>query len=81
MLNKADITDRNTSEALYKSDKDIYITSDGGVHDGQGTFGVVISDQASLVIVNFGKLYSPPLYESSYCSEAYGMLAGLKTLQ
>jgi hypothetical protein len=32
------------------------------------------------MITNHGKLYSPELYESSYMSEAYGMLAGITTL-
>jgi hypothetical protein len=81
ILSNVDITDLNTLNALYKSDKNIYITSDGGVYNSQGTFGVVLPDEASLVMINHGKLYSPPLYESLYRSEAYGMLADLKMLQ
>jgi ribonuclease HI len=63
-----------------KSDNDIFITSDGGVYEYQGTFGVVISDKATPTLTNYGKLYSPELYESSYRSEAYGMLAGIISL-
>jgi hypothetical protein len=60
------------------SDREIHITSDGGVHQSQGTFGVVTSDKATPIIVNYGKLYSADLYKSSYRLEVYG---GIQTLQ
>jgi hypothetical protein len=81
ILENATITDRQTLKNLYYSNKDIHITTDGGVFKSQGTFGVVISDKESPALVNYRKLYSPPFYESSFRSEAYGMLAGLKTFK
>jgi hypothetical protein len=47
----------------------------------QGTFGVVLSDKANPILTNYGKLYSCEWYESSYRSEAYGMLAGIISLK
>jgi hypothetical protein len=78
ILKNAVITDRHTLHKLYTSDRDIYVTTDGGVSNSQGTFGVVISDAGSPVLQNNGKFYSPTFYESSYRSEAYGLLVGLK---
>jgi hypothetical protein len=65
------------SNNCVESEWDKYITSNGGVHESQGTFGVVIFDKATPIIVNYGKLYSADLYKSSCRLEAYGMLAGL----
>jgi hypothetical protein len=81
MLANAEIRDQEKLIDLYTSDRDIYITSDGGAHDYQGTVGVIISDRATPVMMNHEKLYSPVSYESSYRSEAYGLLAGIKTLK
>jgi hypothetical protein len=81
IMAQANLIDEEAFKRLCESEQDIYVTSDGGVHEGQGTFGVVVSDKAHPLIVNYGKLYSMDLYESSYRSEAYGMLAGLRTLQ
>jgi hypothetical protein len=69
-MEQADIIDDEAFQRLCESERDICVASDGGVYEGQGTFGVVISDKATPVIVNYGKLYSMDLYENSYRSEA-----------
>jgi hypothetical protein len=81
MLTYVDIIDQETLIDLYTSEKEIQVTTDGGVHKGNGTFGVIVSNKANPVVLNHGKLYSPKLYESSYRSEASGVLAGIITLQ
>jgi hypothetical protein len=81
ILQNTEVTDLHMFIQLCKSDNNIYIVSDGGVYESQGTFGVVISDKASPVSINYGKLYSPNLYKSSYRSKAYGVLARLQTLK
>jgi hypothetical protein len=53
----------------------IYIASDGGVHNYEGTFGVVLSDGISSFAQNSGKFYSVDFCASSYRSELYAMLA------
>ena len=58
----------------------IHITSDGGVHNYEGTFGVIISDGSSPIVSTNGKLYIVDFFESSYRSEMYSMLAGIMTL-
>jgi hypothetical protein len=63
ILQNMNIMDDSLAKELYKSDKDIHISSDGGVHEYQGTFGVIISDQASPVVINHGKLYSATSYK------------------
>jgi hypothetical protein len=81
-LENSIITDiQKTKDLLAQVDSNIYIVSDGGVHNYEGTFGVVISDGTNPLIKNYGKLYSLDFYESSYRSELYSMLAGILTLQ
>ena len=58
----------------------IYIISDGGVHNYEGIFGVMISDGLSPIASNKGKLYSVDFFETSYRSEMYSMLAGIMSL-
>jgi ribonuclease HI len=72
---------QKTIELMSKMDSNIYIVSDGGVYNYDGTFGVVISDGTNPLIKNHGKLYSLDFCESSYRSELYAMLAGVLTLQ
>jgi hypothetical protein len=81
IMAQANLIDEDEFKQLCKSERDIYVTSDDGVHESQGTFGVVISDKANPLIVSYGKLYSMDVYESSYTLDAYGMLAGLRALQ
>jgi ribonuclease HI len=66
---------------MQQADSHIYIVSDGGVYNYEGTYGVVISDGTNPLIKNYGKLYSVDFCESSYRSELYAMLAGIITLQ
>jgi ribonuclease HI len=76
------ITDtQKTTDLMSQDDSKIYIVSDGGVYNYEGTFGVVISDGTYPLIKNYGKLYSIDFCESSYRSELYAMLAGIITLQ
>jgi hypothetical protein len=79
ILTHIEVTDCDTLFELCKSDWDIHITSDGGVHKCKGTFGVIISDKATPLVTNHGKLHCLALYESSYRSDAYGILAGITT--
>jgi hypothetical protein len=58
----------------------IYIISDGGVFNYEGTFGVIISDGSLPIASNNGKLYSVDFVESSFRSEMYSMLAGILSL-
>jgi hypothetical protein len=77
IMENLEITDKETFVQLCNSDRDFYITSNGGIYESQVTFGTIISDKVSPVVIIYGKLYTHNLYESSYRSEAYGMLAGL----
>jgi ribonuclease HI len=55
----------------------IYIASDGGVYNYEGTFGVILSDGSSTFAQNHGKFYSVDFCESSYRSELFAMLSGI----
>jgi ribonuclease HI len=66
---------------IQTEDSIINITTHGGVHDYNGMFGVVIHQDGNIIATNHCKLYVPELYESSYRSEIYAMLAGLVTLR
>jgi uncharacterized protein YecA (UPF0149 family) len=56
---------------IQDSSKPILITSDGGIHDYQGTFAVVLSEEDEPLLQNHGKLYSQTFYETSFRSVAY----------
>jgi hypothetical protein len=62
---------------LQTEDSTITITTDGGVFDYNGTYGVVIHYKGDIIAMNLGKLYGPDLYESSYRPEIYALLTGL----
>jgi hypothetical protein len=72
---------QHTKDLMTQADSNIYIVSDGGVYNYEGTFGVVISDGSNPLVKNYGKMYSLDFCESSYRSELYAMLAGVLTLQ
>jgi hypothetical protein len=72
---------QKTKDLLTSTTSPIIIVSDGGVHNYEGTFGVVISDGIYPIVHNNGKLYSVDFFESSFRSELYAMLAGLLTLE
>jgi hypothetical protein len=57
------------------------IITDGGTYEYNGTFGIIITHDDSLLDTNYGKLYSPEFYKSSYRSELYLVLAGIITLR
>jgi ribonuclease HI len=72
------VTDDITFRRLFSQDEfTIYITSDGGVHNYEGTFGVILSDGLSSFAQNHGKLFSVDFCESSYRSELFAMLSGI----
>jgi hypothetical protein len=68
-------------DLMTKAESNVYIISDGGVYNYEGTFGVVVSDASNPLVKNYGKMYSLDFDESSYRSELYAMLAGVLTLQ
>jgi ribonuclease HI len=53
------------------------IVTDGGTYEYNGTYGVIITHEETMIATNYGKLYSPEFYESSYRSEIYALLAGI----
>jgi ribonuclease HI len=59
---------------------EVNIVSDGGVHDYNSNYGVVIASKSNIVATNKGKIYSVPFHESSYRSEMFGMLAATVSL-
>jgi hypothetical protein len=61
--------------------KPLNMVSDGGVHDYQSNYGVVIADDADTFAKNLGKIYSIQFHESSYRSEMYGLLAAIASLR
>jgi hypothetical protein len=76
------ILDNNKLKNFISQDEfTIFIASDGGVHNYEGTFGIAISDGTSLLATNNGKFYSVDFCESSYRSELYAMLSGVLTFK
>jgi hypothetical protein len=59
----------------------VHIVSDGGVHNYQSNFGLVIANKSYSLATNMGKIYSVPFHESSYRSEMFGMLAEVVSLK
>jgi hypothetical protein len=72
---------QNIKALLLDLEKPITIVSDGGVHNYQGTFGLVISEGVRPLVKNKGKLYNVDFFESSFRSEIYAMLVALLTLE
>jgi ribonuclease HI len=68
-------------QALLDPKGKVNIVSDGGVHDYNSNYGVVIAFKSSIVATNKGKIYSVPFHESSYRSEMFGMLAATVSLR
>jgi ribonuclease HI len=76
------ITDKTRFQSLFSQETfTIIIASDGGVHNYEGTYGVVLSNGASQFATNHGKIYSVDFCESSYRLELYAMLAGILTFK
>jgi hypothetical protein len=72
------ITDKDRLLQLFSQDElTIYIASDGGVFNYEGTFGVIFSDGVTSIAQNNGKFYSVDFCESSYRSEIFAMLSGI----
>jgi hypothetical protein len=69
--------DQKLKTLLSNEEVTIYIASDGGVYNYEGTFGVILSDGASPFAQNHGKFYSVDFCESSYRSELFAMLSGI----
>jgi hypothetical protein len=53
------------------------IITDGGTYKYNGTYVVVIAHEETMFGTNYGKLYSPEFYKSSYRSEIYALLVGI----
>jgi hypothetical protein len=67
IIQNCNILNEERARALINHPTDpIIISSDGGTHNYQGTLGLVISDGTTPLNINFGKLYSPVFYESSF---------------
>jgi hypothetical protein len=76
------VSDTTNIHKLFSQDEFIvFIASDGGVYNHEGTFGIVISDGNAPLAHNNGKFYSVDFCESSFRSELYAMLAGILTFQ
>jgi ribonuclease HI len=71
----------NIRQSLEDADSAIYIASDGGVHNYQSNYGVVIAQGAQQLARAMGKIYSITFHESSYIAELYGLLAGTVIIQ
>jgi ribonuclease HI len=72
------VTDSLKFKTLFSQPEfTIYIASDGGVFNYEGTFGVLLSDGLSPFAQNNGKFYSVDFCESSYRSELFAMLSGV----
>jgi hypothetical protein len=74
-----DITKLRSS--LENKNIETNIASDGGVHNYQSIFGLVITSKSDVVATNKGKIYSIKFHESFYCSELFGILAALVSLR
>jgi hypothetical protein len=70
-----------TVQLAFSSHLTTTAVSDGGVHNYESNFGVVIADQHKVITTNMGKLYSIDFYESSHRSEMYGVLSALATIK
>jgi ribonuclease HI len=72
------VTDAIKFRQLFsQEDLTIYVASDGGVHNYEGTFGVIMSDGSSPFAKNHEKFYSVDFCESLCRSELFAMLAGI----
>jgi hypothetical protein len=60
---------------------EVNILPDGGVHDYNSNYGVVIASKWTTVATSKGKIYSIRFHQSSYCSEMFGMLAATVSLR
>jgi hypothetical protein len=67
-------------QALEFKETEVNIVSDGGVHDYNSNFGLVIAVKSRIVATNKGKIYSVEFHELSYRSELFGMLAAAVSL-
>ena len=82
MTTNLNIINEDRVKAIAQDDSvPLYIISDGGVHNYEGNFGVIISDGSSPIASTNGKLYSVDFFESSFRSEMYSMLAGIMSLR
>jgi hypothetical protein len=59
----------------------LYLASDGGLADDNGSFSAVISTATHIIATAQGRTPYSPEMNSSFRSESYGMLAGLVLLQ
>jgi hypothetical protein len=66
---------------LQDKGAEINIVSDGGVHNYNSNFGMVIAIKLKAVAMNIGKTYSVAFHKSSYHSEIYGVLAGIVSIR
>ena len=66
---------------LQDPSNSLTMVSDGGLKNGQGTYGVVIADPTSILIQNNGIAHGHPDINSSFRAESYGMLCGSHTIK
>jgi ribonuclease HI len=72
------VTDETKFKNVFsQSEFTVYIASDGGVHNYEGTYGIILSDGVSPFAQNHGKFHIVDFCESSYRSELYAMLSGI----
>jgi hypothetical protein len=70
----------NIKQVLEDPDSSIYLVSDGGVHNYNGNYGVVLAQSATILATTMGKRYIVEFHESSNRAKLHGMLAGLVLL-
>jgi hypothetical protein len=58
ILRHIHITDKNAVQLAFSSHLPTTAVSDGGVHNYESNFGLVIADQHKVITTNMGKLYS-----------------------
>jgi hypothetical protein len=63
--------------ALSNQKTEINVVSDGGVHNYQSNYRVIIAAKSATIATNKNNIYSVDFHESSYRSELYGMLAAV----
>jgi hypothetical protein len=66
--------------AIEDKESELNIVSDGGVHDYNSNFGMVIALKSMTLATNKGKIYSITFHESSYRSEMFRLLASIVSL-
>jgi hypothetical protein len=75
------IPDIDILTLAFSSPNELMAVSGGGVHNYEWNFGLVITDQYTMLATKMSKLYSIEFYESSHHFVMYGVLVPLVSIQ